>query len=178
MRLHWIKIVSSIGLACICGQPAFAFETVYQEPAEFLRENLPDCRQKALWLDKGIKARVESAIGHPFAGIRARYCEQDEKTGWILDEIGKTEPITTGIIVDRGQVQQVRVLVFRESRGAEVHRDVFTRQYHQAALEDDDDLDRRIDGITGATLSVAALNRQVKLALLLDQAVRSQADDD
>ena len=67
------------------------------------------------------------------------------------------------------------MLVFRESRGGEVHRSAFTRQYENAALDDERRLDRRIDGITGATLSVWALNRQVKLALWLDGLVREQA---
>lgn len=169
-------IVSSIGLACLCGQPAFAMETVYQKPNDFLEEHLPGCRQKALWLKGDVKARVEQVTGHAFPGVRARYCELEGKTAWILDEIGKTEPITTGIIVDHGRVARVRVLVFRESRGSEVHRDAFTRQYADARLEGDG-LDRRIDGITGATMSVAALNKQVKLALLLDQTAREQLND-
>ena len=59
----------------------------------------------------------------------------------------------------------------------EVHRDAFTRQYVNAELEDDNSLDRYIDGITGATMSVSAVNRQVKLALLLDEVVREKTND-
>lgn len=164
-------------LAVLAGQVAFAAETVYQEPAAFLAENLPDCSQEVLWLKKDLKAEVEQLLDRPYSGIRVRYCLQDGKTGWILDEIGKTEPITSGIVVDQGKVVRVRVLVFRESRGSEVHRTAFTRQYEEASLVDDYALDRRIDGITGATLSVWALNRQVKLALLLDRAVQEQLGD-
>lgn len=150
-------------------QAAFAIETVYQSPAEFLAESLPGCAQEALWLDRDAKAQVEALLERPFPGVRVRYCRAGAKTAWILDEIGKTEPITSGVVVDGGQVERVRVLVFRESRGGEVHRDAFTRQYRQATLQDDGSLDRRIDGITGATLSVWAVSRQVKLALLLDR---------
>ncbi len=152
-------------------------ETVYQEPLEFLEQNLAGCRQQVLWLRKETRSRVEQLVDHPYPGVRVRYCEKDGKTAWILDEIGKTEPITSGVIVDRGRVEQVRVLVFRESRGSEVHRDAFTRQYENATLEENDSLDRYIDGITGATMSVSAVNRQVKLALLLDEVVRDGADD-
>ena len=70
------------------------------------------------------------------------------------------------------------MLVFRESRGSEVHRSAFTRQYENAVLESDDSLDRYIDSITGATMSVNALNRQVKLALLLDKIAREKTNDD
>lgn len=174
MSLTTPRNAIAIWLACCASQIAFAWETVYQSQADFLAEYLPGCQQEALWLKGDAKSRIEQITGHPFPGVRVRYCEQDGKTAWILDEIGKTEPITSGIIVDHGNVERVRVLVFRESRGSEVHRSAFTRQYESAALDNDDQLDRRIDGITGATLSVHALNRQVKLALLLDGIARGE----
>ena len=59
-----------------------------------------------------------------------------------------------------------------------MHREAFVLQYDKAALDGSARLDRKIDGITGATLSVHALNRQVKLALLLDRMVREKAGDD
>jgi hypothetical protein len=166
-----------IWLICLFSQIASAAETVYQSPDEFLAESLPGCQHKALWLKSEVKSQIKQLIGHPFPGFRVRYCLKDGKTAWILDEIGKTEPITSGIIVDQGQVEQVRVLVFRESRGSEVHRSAFTRQYKSAVLDGENRLDRHIDGITGATLSVSALNRQVKLALLLDRITREAGDD-
>jgi len=166
-----------IGLFCLLSPLAQAMETVYLEPADFLARYLPGCRQQALWLDSEVKAEVERLVQHSFPGVRVRYCSEGGKTAWILDEIGKTEPITSGIVVDSGRVELVRVLVFRESRGGEVHRDAFTRQYENAGL-DDNRLDRSIDGITGATLSVYAVNRQVKLALYLDRVAREKAVDD
>ena len=171
------KIVAA-WLILLVSQAAQAAETVYQKPADFLAENLPGCSQQALWLDRDAKSRIEQVLDHPIPGVRVRYCQRDVKTAWILDEVGKTEPITSGIIVDRGMVERVRVLVFRESRGSEVHREAFVLQYDKAALDGSARLDRKIDGITGATLSVHALNRQVKLALLLDRIVREKAGDD
>jgi hypothetical protein len=166
------------GLLLVGSPPAFAADTVYQEPASFLEEYLPGCKRQALWLDKDAKAQVEDVVGHPFPGVRVRYCEAAGKTAWILDEIGKTEPITSGVVVNQGRVERVRVLVFRESRGGEVHREAFVRQYEDAALESGQSLDRSIDGITGATLSVWALNRQVRLALLLDALAREKTIGD
>ena len=152
-------------------------ETIYKEPVDFLEENLSGCGQKVLWLTRDTKSQIEQLVDHRFPGVRVRYCEKDGKTAWVLDEIGKTEPITSGIIVNEGRVEQVRVLIFRESRGSEVHRSAFTRQYENASLESDNSLDLYIDGITGATMSVSALNRQVKLALLLDKVTREKNDD-
>ena len=165
-------------LVFMTSQVAFAMETVYQQPVEFLAENLAGCQKQVLWLKGDTKARIEKLVDHPYPGVRIRYCEKEGKTAWVLDEIGKTEPITSGIIVDQGRVEQVRVLIFREGRGSEVHRSAFTRQYQNAALEGDQSLDRYIDGITGATMSVNALNRQVKLALLLDKVTRERSNDD
>jgi len=165
-------------LALVCGQPVFAMETVYQSPADFIGEYLPGCTPQALWLNSELKSEIERLVDHPWPGVRVRYCSHGDKTAWILDEIGKTEPITSGIVVDSGRIERVRVLVFRESRGSEVHRSAFISQYEDAVLDAGNDLDRRIDGITGATLSVYALSRQVKLALLLDRVVREKYGDD
>ncbi len=66
------------------------------------------------------------------------------------------------------------MLEFRESRGWEVRYPFFTDQYHGAGLAEHGAIDRRIDGITGATLSVAAVNRVVRLALMLDEQVGKQ----
>lgn len=156
-------------LTCFVSQFAIAAEMVYQSQDDFLAENLPGCERKALWLKSEDKSRLEQLMGRPFPGVRVRYCEKSGKSAWILDEIGKTEPITSGIVVDGGRVERVKVLVFRESRGSEVHRSAFTRQYESIGLNRNQKLDQRVDGITGATLSVNAVNRQVKLALLLDQ---------
>ena len=41
--------------------------------------------------------------------------------------------------------------------------------YKQLALTDDLDLDKPIDGISGATLSVRALNKTARMALFFDQ---------
>jgi len=163
----WLLLVGS--------QPVCAWETVHQPPEDFLAEFVPDCTKKALWLTEEVKARVEELLDRPFPGVRVRYCAAGDRTGWILDEIGKTEPITTGVVVNAGEVERVRVLVYRESRGGEVHREAFVRQYEAARLTGDDTLDRSIDGITGATLSVYALSRQVKLALYLDEVTRESA---
>ena len=168
----------ALGVVLVCSVPVQAMETVFQSPADFLSEHLPGCRQQAVWLSSEVKAQIEQLVEHPYPGVRVRYCRNGTRTAWILDEIGKTEPITSGIVVSDGRVERVRVLIFRESRGSEVHRSAFTRQYEDAALAEDRSLDRDIDGITGATLSVWALNRQVKLALLLDRVARDGQRDD
>ena len=84
-------------LALGAGQAVHAWDTVYQAPADFLAEHLPGCRQQALWLTPEARTGIERLIGHPYPGVRVRYCAKDGTTAWILDEVGKTEPITSGI---------------------------------------------------------------------------------
>ncbi len=84
----------------------------------------------------------------------------------MINVIGRDHPITLGISVKDGRIAELRVLIYRESRGWEVRHPFFTRQFDQAAMEKGK-LDRDIDNITGATLSVKALQRAARLALWL-----------
>ncbi len=51
------------------------------------------------------------------------------------------------------------------------------RQFHQARLTGGRNLDQPIDGITGATLSVRAMTRMARVALLLDAHARGTVTD-
>jgi hypothetical protein len=120
-----------------------------------------------------IQHEVESVLGHPLSQKRVRYWRDASRSAWVLDEIGKEEPITTGVIVRDARVEQVAVLVYRESRGDEVRLPAFTRQFAGAGLTPDRKLDRTIDGISGATLSVRALKGVAATALVLDRYARA-----
>lgn len=122
---------------------------------------------KMLWLTTPVKARIERILGHPYGGLRVRYWQQGGRTAWVLDEIGKEEPITFGVVVEQGRVQGIEVLVYRESRGWEVRHAFFRKQFEGARLGAEDQLDRRVDGITGATLSVNAMRKVARVALVL-----------
>jgi Na+-transporting NADH:ubiquinone oxidoreductase subunit NqrC len=65
------------------------------------------------------------------------------------------------------------VLIFRESHGWEVRHDFFTDQFKGLTLDGDSNLSARIDGISGATLSVNALRNLARFALYLDRAARA-----
>ena len=147
---------------------AFARGT-YQEPDAFLKEifagSLPD--PQFIWLRDEIKETVNSILGHRYPGLRIRYWSEGKRSAWILEEIGKEKPITTGLVVNDNRLETIRVLVFRESRGWEVRHPFFTDQFGGASLSDDYLLDRGIDGISGATLSVRALKKLARLALYL-----------
>ena len=145
---------------------------VYQEPADFLRESFAGevPVPELLWITKALRPEIERILGHGLGVLRVRYWRRGERTAWILDQIGKDKPITTGVVVEEGRIERAKVLVFRESRGWEVRYPAFVQQFQGAGLEEER-LDRHIDGITGATLSVRAVTRMAHLALYFHQRV-------
>lgn len=148
----------------------------YQEPDAFISEAFSGQPPKAavIWPSSELKAQMRQVLGHDYKGLRIRYWKKGSRTAWILDEIGKDKPITTGFITNQGKIETVRVLIFRESRGWEVRHAFFTDQFDNVALSNDNRLDRNIDNITGATLSVRAVTKLARVALLLDEAVSAQ----
>ncbi len=151
--------------------PAALARGIYQTPEDFVSNVFQGERPKAsvLWLTKKISPGIKAILGHDMKVMRVRYWMHDGRTAWILEEIGKEEPITVGIVVKNHRLEQLKVLIYRESRGSEVRHPFFTDQFSGASLQTNMDLDRTIDGISGATLSVRALKKLARLALYLDQ---------
>ena len=123
LTLLFISLGLMVGSAAIAGG-------VYQEPDDFINqvfENKPP-KPDVLWLNKELKQQIADILDHKYKGLRVRYWSQQAtgRTAWILEEIGKEKPITTGIVINDGKIERVKVLVFRESRGWEVRHDFFS----------------------------------------------------
>lgn len=146
---------------------------VYQRPADFVAEAFAGSPPPpgVLWVTGPLRERIGRILGHPPRFLRVRYWLAGTRSAWVLEEIGKERPITVGVVVDEGRIERIRVLIFRESRGWEVREPFFTRQFEGAMLVEGDRLDRPIDGISGATLSVRALTRLARVALVLHRRV-------
>ncbi|MCC7410666.1 MAG: FMN-binding protein [Gammaproteobacteria bacterium] len=142
----------------------------YQEPGRFVADafggSAPAPRE--LWIHRALRAQIREVLGHDLGVARLRYWGGGGRTVWILEEIGKEQPITTGVVIQAGRIEQMKVLVYREIRGGEVRHPFFIDQFKGAALGPAFALDRTVDGISGATLSVRALDKLARLALLLD----------
>lgn len=146
---------------------------IYQEPDAFITEVFGSKpAPKVLWLTKDIQAQAGAILGHAPAQLRQRYWSDAHRSVWILEEIGKEERITAGFVIADGHIDHVRVLAYRESRGGEVRYPLFLEQFKDAKLAQGERLDRRIDGIAGATLSVGAMERMARLALFFDRVSR------
>lgn len=122
---------------------------------------------QTLWVSKTLREDLSRILGRSFAGLRIRYLGHDQRTAWIFEEIGKELPITVGVTVGHKGIEDVTILEYRETRGGEVRYPFFTEQFIGASLTDASarTLDTDIDGITGATLSVRALNKIARMAL-------------
>jgi hypothetical protein len=179
MMKRWlITILSSSTLAAavaLAGDGGQAGR--YMEIEDYLASAFPAGTPAAstLWVSGDIRESVEQVLGHRFGKLRTRYWYDGDTSVWILDEIGKELPITIGVAVREGQIVEIKVLEFRESRGWEVKYPFFTDQFRDARLIGDDRLDRDIDSITGATLSVGAVTRVAKVALILHDTIRKSS---
>ena len=150
----------------------------YQEPSEFIQEvfsgDVP--RVSKIWIKKDLKVKIREIMEHDLGVLRLKYWKKDDRTAWILKEIGKVRPITAGIVINHNKIERIKVLAFRESRGWEVRYPFFTDQFSDVALKENKQLDRHIDGISGATLSVRAMTKMARLALFLHQEIERMAN--
>jgi hypothetical protein len=158
-------LVSNISLAA----------NAYQTPEDFLSESFSGKVPEPgiIWLTGKRKDTVKKILGHRYPALRVRYWRKHQRSAWILEETGKEKPITAGLIVNNGRLERIKVLVYRESRGWEVRYPFFTDQFKGIRLDKTGNLDRYIDGISGATLSVRALKKLAALALYLDAEARA-----
>ena len=151
---------------------------VYQTSAEFVAESFTEQAPaaKAVWVTGELRQGVADVLGHPYRDVRVRYWVAGNRSAWILEEVGKIEPITLGVVVEGGHIEVMKVLTYRESRGFEIRFPFFMDQYRGARVDSDGELDRTIDGISGATLSVRATTKLARVALILNRHVAKEVE--
>ncbi len=165
MSIYFQNLVLLIALTF--GTQIYA-KGVYQTPEEFLKltfNTSPDSERVILKGD--LADNVKKILGHRYKKIRVPYWQKECRTAWILEEIGKEHYITTGFVVNSQGLEKVKVLIFRETRGWEVKHDFFGEQFINAKLTEKHKLDKHIDNISGATMSVNAVTNISRMALLL-----------
>lgn len=173
----WKLIASTLFIAVLSGAGSVSAQIgVHATLDEVLTKAFSDAESeyKTLWLQNSVKERFEHDLGFEISGLRARYWQSKNRTLWILDEIGKEYPITFAYIIDSiptseshdSQISSAIIMEYRESRGGEIRHDFFRRQFNDIRL-DGNQLNQKIDGITGATLSVWAMEKTAKTALWL-----------
>jgi hypothetical protein len=161
-------------LALLCNFGAVYAKGTYQAPSEFIQQafNGQPPSSSIIWIKGKLREQIEDILQHSFDSKRVRYWQQGERSVWVLDEIGKKKPITVGIVIDDDKISQLKVLVFRETRGWEVRYPFFSDQFHNVTLTEQHQLSQSIDSISGATLSIRALKKLARIALLLNRTIK------
>lgn len=151
-------------------------KSVYQTKESYISEMFENEKPavKTIWLSAEDKQHIAEILNHSYNRLRIRYWINTSDTLWILEEVGKEKPITIGVFIRDNKIDNLKVLTYRESRGDEVRHSFFTDQFKQAQSDENDQLDKHIDGITGATLSVRALSKIARISLWLHKKVTSE----
>ncbi len=151
------------------------YTTEYLSKAEALRAVFPDAARvlrKRVALSPERRREVEKLVGAPlrqdafvvYFGVR----DDGELDGYavVQEEIGKFKYITFIAGVEpSGAVRRVAVMVYREARGGEVAQRRFLVQYRGKSVREAFSINRDIINITGATMSVNAMNHGMKKVL-------------
>ena len=92
-------------LLCACYVMA---DSSYQSSDAYLEEVFFDDvpTSQVIWLKGEVKDTVADILGHRYPGIRIRYWGKDRRTAWVLEEVGKTQPITVGLVVNAEGLNQ------------------------------------------------------------------------
>ena len=145
-------------------------EEVFLSKEDFLKvafaEDIP--RRKGLRFKGKVKDIAQKIMGSNYKKLRMKYWRKDQKTAWILQRIGKVKFITAGFIVENCRISSIHVLVYRETHGWEVKYPSFRDQFVGISMVEGFKLDKRIDGIAGATLSVNSMEKMARLALAMN----------
>lgn len=170
-RLHLLPCVlmlSLLGLATSYGSKT------YQAPTDFIKAQFggKPPAAKVQTLTSTIQSRLSKMNGRRYGSSRVRYWRKGSKTVYILDDIGKTRPITIGYVIESGKVSSTKVLVYRESHGSEVSRSYFTKQLTGISLRSTGRLSKKPRNISGATLSVRTMSRMARMSLYLSSLLK------
>ena len=153
------------------GGAAQAIDDVHETLDAFLAETFGATvpAPRFLDLDGTAQSQISAALGHNYQQSRLRYWKADGITAWVLMDKGKEGyQLTDAAFAVKGRAIDIaRVLIYRESHGEEVADASFLNQFLGAHAVGGH-LDRKIDSISGATLSVLMMQRMAAAAIALD----------
>jgi len=157
-RRSLLRAAASFFVLGLGGRLARAGESVwttYQTPEAFIQEAFGGAPPPVKAMD--------------YEGKKLRYWKANGRSAWILDDLGKPgyQLTTAGFVVKGGAIEIAKVLVYRESRGEQVADASFLKQLLGAKLAGAT-IDKHVDNISGATLSVQMMQRMAATALKLD----------
>lgn len=98
-----------------------------------------------------------------------RYWQEGRRRVWLIRGRGRSRPLEAAFCIERGAIIDARVLVYQESRGHQAAAPGYLRHFRNVRLVENA-LSRRVDVVSGATITSRVLAEMARLALLLDRA--------
>jgi Na+-translocating ferredoxin:NAD+ oxidoreductase RnfG subunit len=170
--IPWVTL--AFAAVCVCARPASAQEVLLTRDAA-LREIFPGAARTSIErreISAEMKSELERSLGRRILDREIEVISVFDSSqalvgrAVVTSEIGKYRPITFMVgVTPELAVRGVEVMVYRESRGGDVKRQRFLSQYRGKRADDPIDSNRDIINISGATLSVRAMNAGVKRVL-------------
>lgn len=162
--LFFLMAMPSLPLAA-----AATSEETYLKTDDYITAALGEKPEKPgiLWVSVDMRPTLKKILQRKAFPLRYRYWRKGPRTVWIINEIGKVLPITTGLTIEQGKIIDLTVLTYRESHGSEIRFPAYSNQFTGASLTDKLRLSKPINGISGATLSTNAMKKVSRLALYL-----------
>jgi Na+-translocating ferredoxin:NAD+ oxidoreductase RnfG subunit len=179
------RVTFAAGLLALLGAALPAHATEYWSPKTLLGEFFKTSKKvspRTVTLSDGEAVEIARKLGTEPARMQRKFSvyvgEADGKrTGFaLLDaEIGLHEPIDFGVRFDeRGVVERVEIMAYREAYGEEVRGERFRKQFVGKTAADPITAGKDIDIISGATLSSRSVALGVKRdALVLQTALKN-----
>ncbi len=120
-----------------------------------------------LKLENRIKARFNEDAFDVYTGKKNG---EVQRYAIITDEMGCFHPITYIMSAKPdGKIEQVAIMIYRESRGKDVIKKRFLHQYKGKSVKNPIRINKDIINVTGATVSVRGVNRGIrKMLAVLD----------
>ncbi|MEE9604920.1 MAG: FAD:protein FMN transferase [Candidatus Scalindua sp.] len=147
---------------------------VFLTKEEALKKVFPDCDEIAydkIILTDDEKNRLQDRLKRKifedsfitYIGINSGKVAGD---ALITEEVGKFHPYTFIVSANpKGKIRDIAILVYRESRGAEIAHKRFLYQFKGKSLKNPIRINKDIINITGATMSVVTMCTGVKKVL-------------
>ncbi|MHC4269061.1 MAG: FAD:protein FMN transferase [Planctomycetota bacterium] len=145
-----------------------ALKEVFPECDEILYDEFPLTADEKSQLQNTLRRKIYEDGFIVYVGMKS-----GEIDGYaiITEEVGKFHPYTFIVSVKpNGKIDKIAILVYRESRGAEIAKKRFLYQFKGKSLKNKIRINKDIINISGATMSVVTMCKGVKKVLgVIDQ---------
>ena len=155
-------------------------KSVCEEHVFILYPENTDIRMHILILDKQIKKEVENQVKQKFYRDKLYYwtISQVDTTiayAFLDNVIGKSMPITFMVILNiDGDIISANVIKYREAYGSEVGNKGWLQQFINFNNISTYNIDKDIDGISGATISVKSMSKGIQKIATLYPLIQNQ----